>query len=125
MYSVQPFEGWTIRQGVLHAPGPYPTFEIQFPQDDYHLASMYSERKVGALINCGCIGWTLGARVPAEQLDQLRQTVLLRGLKDETEWVEKLVKWDMCKDPNFKYVPKKHIISLYIVGVTTIGPSRF
>ncbi len=39
-YPINALEGWTIRQGVIHAPGPYPTFEIQFAQDDFHLASM-------------------------------------------------------------------------------------
>ena len=39
-------EGWTIRPGVLHAPGPYPTFEIQLAQDDAHLASMLHQIKI-------------------------------------------------------------------------------
>lgn len=84
-YPILPLEGWTIRQGVVHAPGPYPTFEIQFAQDDFHLAS-----------------WTLGHKVPEDKLIEVRHTALLRGIRNETEWVQKLLKWDLCTDPNFK-----------------------
>lgn len=45
VFQIQPNEGWTIREGVIHAPGPWTTFEIQRPQDDYNLCS-----------------WTLGKR---------------------------------------------------------------
>jgi len=70
---------------VIHAPGPYPTFEIQFSQDDFHLGS-----------------WTLGARIEESKLPEMKKTLLYRGIRNEEEWVQKLLKWDLCTDPNFK-----------------------
>lgn len=84
-YPILPLESWTIRQGVIHAPGPYPTFEIQFAQDDSHLAS-----------------WTLGTKIPEEKLAEMRQAAQFRGIRNEKEWVEKLLRWDICTDPSFK-----------------------
>ena len=37
VFPVSPFSGWTIECGVIHAPGPYPMFEVQLPQDDGNL----------------------------------------------------------------------------------------
>lgn len=48
-------------------------------------------------------GWTLGARIPKEKLAEVKQSVLYRGLRSEEEWVEKLLKWDLCTDSDFKY----------------------
>lgn len=36
-YPVQAYQSWTIQPGVVHAPGPWTTFEIQRPQDDCNL----------------------------------------------------------------------------------------
>lgn len=101
-YPVKALEGWTIRPGVIHAPGPYPTFEIQFAQDDFHLASMLFATKLSNANKF--IGWTLGARVPKEKRDELRQNVQMRGVRDEKEWVDTLLRWDLCTDKDFKYV---------------------
>jgi hypothetical protein len=36
-YRIRPRTNWTVPTHVIHAPGPWPTFEIQLPQDDYQL----------------------------------------------------------------------------------------
>merc|ERR1712176_601676 len=39
VYNIEPKTSWTIQPGMIHAPGPWPTFEIQRAQDDAHLLS--------------------------------------------------------------------------------------
>ncbi len=47
--------------------GPWPTFEIQLPQDDFHL-----------------LAWQLGERIGCkEELGECRETYHLRGLPDD------------------------------------------
>eukprot|EP01112_Ceratiomyxa_fruticulosa_P011150 TRINITY_DN3003_c0_g1_i1.p1 TRINITY_DN3003_c0_g1~~TRINITY_DN3003_c0_g1_i1.p1 ORF type:complete len:407 (-),score=81.02 TRINITY_DN3003_c0_g1_i1:74-1294(-) len=89
-YKVSPFEGWTIRTGVLHSPAPYVTFEIQYPQDDFHFAS-----------------WVLGNRIPSEKIQEIRNQFQFRGIKDEMEWIEKLVEWDKNVHPLFEQLFKR------------------
>lgn len=37
VFPVNPYDSWVIQPGVVHAPGPWLTFEIQRPQDDANL----------------------------------------------------------------------------------------
>ncbi len=37
VYDIHPWETWHIEEKVVHAPGPWLTFEIQWPQDDFNL----------------------------------------------------------------------------------------
>lgn len=80
-YEVNPWETWTIEEKVIHAPGktytlpklailvcvyyvgPWLTFEIQLPQDDFHL-----------------LAWVLGTPVSEDELPPLKQAYNLRGL---------------------------------------------
>ncbi len=84
-YEVRPYEGWTIPPGTLHAPGPWPTFEIQLPQDDFNFAA-----------------WRLGVRLSGAELDELRQRMMLRGLRDEEEFLRQAVDWETSVDPRFE-----------------------
>jgi hypothetical protein len=85
-YEIKPFDGWTILPGVLHAPGPYLTFEVQYAQDDFHFAS-----------------WKLGNRIfDASKRNKLKHSLQLRGLSDEQEFIDVLVNWDVTSDPKFK-----------------------
>lgn len=85
VYEVRPYEGWTIRPGCLHAPGPWPTIEIQLPQDDANFAS-----------------WRLGARLSGSEREKLWQEWVLQGLKDEEEFLQQVVNWDLSVDPEFE-----------------------
>ena len=51
----------------------------------------------------------MGTKIPQEKLSEMRQSAQLRGIRNETEWVQKLLKWDLCTDTNFKYVVRKEI----------------
>lgn len=84
-YEIRPYEGWTIPPGTLHAPGPWPTFEIQLPQDDFNFAA-----------------WRLGVRVGGAQREQLRRQMMLRGLRDEEDFLRQAVDWETSVDPRFK-----------------------
>ncbi len=93
IYEINAYDGWTILPGVVHAPGPWPTFEIQLPQDDFNLCS-----------------WQLGKRFSPEELPEKKQELQLRGLKDEEDFVAQLINWEVSTDPNFKekyYHPAK------------------
>ena len=46
VYPVRAYEGWTVAPGVVHAPGPWLTLEIQKAQDDFNL-----------------LAWQMGARL--------------------------------------------------------------
>ncbi len=93
VYEINAYDGWTLLPGVVHAPGPWTTFEIQRPQDDFNLAS-----------------WQLGQRFREEELEEKRQSLQFRGLKDEKAFVEEVVNWEVSIDPKFKekwYRPSK------------------
>lgn len=55
--------------------GPWLTFEIQLPQDDFHL-----------------LAWVLGERIDCGELDEARRTYHLRGLESD----EKLLDGETC-----------------------------
>jgi len=84
-HKIEPMTGWTVLEGVLHAPGPYLTFEIQKPQDDYHLSS-----------------WRLGERLEGKERDSKFQSEVLRGLIDATDHVEQTLNWTLTTDPKLK-----------------------
>jgi len=85
VYEVNAHDGWTILPGVVHAPGPWTTFEIQRPQDDFNLAS-----------------WQLGKRFSGEELAMQKKSLQLRGLADEQTFVDEVINWDVSTDPHFK-----------------------
>lgn len=84
-FSIKPMTGWTVPEGVLHAPGPYITFEIQLPQDDYNLAS-----------------WRLGERLNEPEKLQRYKELVLRGLDNEDALIESVLDWPLTSDQNFK-----------------------
>jgi len=77
-FDILPETSWTVPAGVLHAPGPYITFEIQLAQDDYNLAS-----------------WRLGERLEDTERSRRYQELVLRGLKDEGEYIEQILDWPL------------------------------
>ncbi len=86
IYEVHPYDGWIIHPGCLHAPGPWPTIEVQVPQDDYNLAA-----------------WRFGERVAdPDQRRELWQTMGLRGLADEHDFLAQVVDWELSSDPQFE-----------------------
>ncbi len=95
VFEINAYDGWTIPAGVVHAPGPWITFEIQRPQDDFNL-----------------LGWQLGQRIPEAEIESRRREVQLRGLQDESDFVRQAVDWEASVSPNFKsnhYRPSKVI----------------
>ncbi len=86
VYEIHPYDGWTIPPGIVHAPGPWPTFEIQRPQDDYNLSS-----------------WQLGKRFTDHELHPHKQNLQLRGLKDEETYFTEVVNWKLTTHPEFKH----------------------
>lgn len=85
VFEIQPNEGWTIRPGVVHAPGPWPTFEIQRAQDDFNFLS-----------------WQLGQKINEEDLERKRQEFQLRGLANLEVFLHEVVDWDKSVDPQFR-----------------------
>jgi hypothetical protein len=71
--------------GVVHAPGPWPTFEIQRAQDDFNFLS-----------------WQLGSQIKEEDLGNKRKEFQLRGLADTKAFLEEVVDWERSTDPDFK-----------------------
>lgn len=84
-YQINPLETWFIEERIVHAPGPWPTFEIQRPQDDYNL-----------------LAWQLGQEVPTSDLESLRDDHHLKGLVDEESLMKNTINWDANTDSNFK-----------------------
>ena len=70
-YEAHAYEGWTVPSGVVHAPGPITTVEMQTPQDDFNL-----------------LGWQLGARLDDKELEREWGESVLRGLSSARELVE-------------------------------------
>ncbi len=94
-FKIRPMTGWTVPQGIIHAPGPYLTFEIQLPQDDYNLAS-----------------WRLGERLEEQERNRRYGELVLRGLKNEGVFVELLLDWPANTDKDFekKYFREPKVI---------------
>jgi len=86
VFPINAYDGWTILPGVLHAPGPWLTFEIQRPQDDFNLAS-----------------WRLGQSIadPNER-ESFKQAFQMKGLGNEKDFISELIEWDLTTSPKFK-----------------------
>lgn len=82
-YPIRPREGWMIPHGVVHAPGPWITIEIQTPQDDYNL-----------------LAWQLGARLAEPELSARFEDSVLRGLPD-VETLLRAIDWERSCAPDF------------------------
>lgn len=85
VYEVQPWETWFIEEKIIHAPGPWPTFEIQRPQDDYNL-----------------LAWQLGQEVPQHELQSTICDHHLKGLTDQDTLIQNTIDWDSNTDPQFR-----------------------
>jgi len=85
-YEVEPFTGWTIACGCIHAPGPYLTFEVQLPQDDGNL-----------------LAWQLGKKIDdKDQRTEEKERSMLRGCADETKLFDEVVNMNLTSASNFK-----------------------
>ena len=84
-YPVVPYDGWTIHPGTVHAPGPWPTLEIQTPQDDFNLAA-----------------WQLGQRLNGKGLEAGIQSMVLRGLPSLDAFADQLVDWNLLSWDQFR-----------------------
>jgi hypothetical protein len=73
-YEAHPYEGWTVPSGVVHAPGPITTVEMQTPQDDFNL-----------------LGWQLGSRLDEKDRAREWEESVLRGFSSARELVEEAV----------------------------------
>ncbi len=85
IYEIKPYDGWTIPQGTVHAPGPWITFEIQRAQDDYNL-----------------LAWQLGQRFSPQEQENKKVEQMYRGLKNEEDVLLQAVDWNTSTDPHFK-----------------------
>jgi len=78
VYEVSPWESWFIKEKAIHAPGPWPTFEIQRPQDDFNL-----------------FAWKLGAPIEPGKLDVIKADNQMKNFPDEMTLVEETVDWEL------------------------------
>ena len=85
VYDIHPWETWHIEEKVVHAPGPWLTFEIQRPQDDFNL-----------------LAWQLGSPLPEERLECTKESLQLRGLESEVALLEEGVDWEVNTDKHFR-----------------------
>jgi hypothetical protein len=70
-YEAHAYEGWTVPSGIVHAPGPMTTVEMQTPQDDFNL-----------------LGWQLGSRLDPKDREREWTDSVVRGLPSAHELVE-------------------------------------
>jgi len=82
-FPVAAWSGWTVFSGAVHAPGPWPTLEVQTPQDDYNFA-----------------GWVLGARFPEAERPAKFAALALRGLASAEAFLDELVDWKLSATPD-------------------------
>lgn len=86
VYSIRPNTSWTIQPGMIHAPGPWPTFEIQRPQDDAHI-----------------LAWKLGQPIKGEKsLSKMWSNNFRKGLKDTDDVYTQTVHFEGSRDPKFE-----------------------
>lgn len=86
VYPVRPNTSWTIQPGVLHAPGPWPTFEIQRAQDDSHL-----------------LAWKLGQPVEdPKALSRIWSQCFANGLPDADAVLREGLHLEASADPRFE-----------------------
>lgn len=77
-YDISPWESWFIKEKAIHAPGPWPTFEIQRPQDDFNL-----------------LAWKLGETIAADQLAQVKLDNQMKGLPNERTLLDEVIDWEL------------------------------
>ena len=85
VHDVHPWESWMVPAKLVHAPGPWVTFEIQRPQDDFNL-----------------LAWRMGSKVNSENLPAHKESLQLRGLKDEKNLFEQTIHWEMNIDSTLR-----------------------
>jgi len=87
VYPIEPNTSWTIQPGTIHAPGPWPTFEIQRAQDDAHI-----------------LAWKLGQpiRGGSKPLSKIWSSNFAKGLADADAVMEQTVHYKASRDPKFK-----------------------
>jgi hypothetical protein len=84
-FPIHPYDGWIIPPGVVHAPGPWPTVEIQTPQDDFNL-----------------LAWQMGDRLETSRRRELFDALVLRGLPSESALFAEIVDWELSTAPGFR-----------------------
>lgn len=85
-FPIQPNTGWTVLEKTIHAPGPYVTFEIQRPADDYANAS-----------------WRLGERLEeTERNEKYKEHVLRENADNEDGFIDSLLDWNHTTDQTLK-----------------------
>jgi hypothetical protein len=84
-FPIRPYDGWIIPPGVVHAPGPWPTIEIQTPQDDFNL-----------------LAWQMGERLETSRRRELFDALVLRGLPSEASLLAEIVDWELSTAPGFR-----------------------
>jgi len=86
VYSIKPNTSWTIQPGMIHAPGPWPTFEIQRPQDDAHI-----------------LAWKLGQPIKGEKLlSKIWSNNFKKDLKDTDDVFDQTIHYEGSRDPKFE-----------------------
>jgi hypothetical protein len=85
VFEIHPWETWHIESRVVHAPGPWLTFEIQRPQDDFNI-----------------LAWQLGMQLEGDDLQRAKDSLQLRGLRDEHILLDEAVDWDLNTDRDFR-----------------------
>jgi len=77
-YDVLPWESWFVKEKAIHAPGPWPTFEIQQPQDDFNF-----------------LAWKLGETIASDQLAQVKLDNQTKSLPDEQTLMNEAIDWEL------------------------------
>ena len=85
VHDVHPWQSWMVPAMLVHAPGPWVTFEIQRPQDDFNL-----------------LAWRMGSKVHSASLPAHKESMQLKGIKTERELFEQTVNWEMNIDPTLR-----------------------
>lgn len=85
-FAVCEGDGWIIRPRVVHAPAPWPTLEVQLPQDDFNMLACK-------------LGQRLGDQA---ELTRQRAALLLKGLPDARAVLEQAVDLELSADENFE-----------------------
>jgi hypothetical protein len=84
-FPIEPMTGWTVLEKTLHAPGPYVTFEIQRPADDYNNAS-----------------WRLGERLDDKEQAEKYEEHVLRGVQNGDEYIDTVLNWSHTTDQTLR-----------------------
>jgi hypothetical protein len=80
---------------VVHAPGPWPTIEIQRAQDDF-------------CFFC----FKLGCTLHGAEREAMRQSLMLRGLRDEEDLMTQGLDFERSTSANFKTENHRPIVLL-------------